>query len=87
MDIDIRASDEHEYRIVLDNAERTFQVPVGYLARLDVSDAYEPLLVRKSVEYVVEYDLVSRLPQTFTPADIERLAPLYPREISARLAG
>lgn len=87
-DIDISASDAHAYRVTLPGATRsfTFRVPENFLERVAVTDAYEPLLARKSVEYIVEHGLADGLPDTFTPADIEALLPGYPREIQARLS-
>ena len=89
--IDISASDAHEYRVGLPTSDgaRTllFRVPLAFLERVAVTDAYEPLLARKSMEYVVERGVAAQLPEVFGPADIERLLPDYPRDITARLSG
>lgn len=88
-DIDISAADAHRYAVRLPGVpgELVLHVPEAYLEKVGVTDAYEPLLARKSVEYVVEHDLGGELPELFTPADIERLRPSYPVDIKARLSG
>lgn len=88
-DIDIRAADAHRYAVRLPGVDRelVLHVPEDYLEKVAVTDAYEPLLARKSVEYVVEHELAGDLPEEFTPADIERLRPTYPVDIQARLSG
>lgn len=87
-DIDISASDAHAYRVTMPGASRRFifRVPENFLERVAVTDSYEPLLARKSVEYIVEHGIADGLPDTFTPADIEALLPAYPKEIKARLS-
>ena len=87
--IDIRAADAHEYRVRLPGVagDLLLRMPEHSLERVDVTDAYEALLARKSVEYVVEHGVAGQLPGVFTPDDIERLLPNYPVEIQARLSG
>lgn len=86
--IDIRAADAHEYAVSLPGDARslTLRVPESALVRLAIVESYEPLLARKSVEYVVERGVAAQLPEVFTPADIEALLPDYPAEIQARLS-
>ena len=87
--IDIRAADAHEYHVRLPGVARDLllRMPERYLEKVDVTDSYEALLARKSVEYVVERGVAGQLPEVFTPEDIERLLPDYPVDIQARLSG
>lgn len=85
--IDIRAAGAHEYVLRLGEPERelTLRVPVEFLERVAVTDPYEPIVARRTAEYVVAHGLVGALPDVFTPADVERLVPGYPGDISARI--
>ena len=90
LDLDVTAADTHAYEaVVTDNSGRKTQhrvrVSPRFLERLGVTDAQEPLLVRASLEYLLEREEPSQIMASFDLSDIERFFPSYPEDIGARI--
>lgn len=85
-DLDISASDEHVYDVVItaddDSVSRhRVTVPDDFLASNGVASAQEPLLVRASLEYLLDHEPPSSIMAAFTLADISRFFPGYPGDV------
>ncbi len=88
--LDITASDEHVYDVVVtDDAGAETQhcvtVPERFLADSGIAPSQEPLLGRASLEYLLEREPPSSIMARFTLEDIARFFPDYPDEILTRL--
>ena len=89
-DLDITASDEHVYEVTItadDGSESQHCVTVSerFLTDHGLAAAQEPVLVRASMQYLLEREPASSIMAAFTLDDISRYFPQYPDEIVAHL--
>lgn len=87
--LDITAADPHVYDVSITHpsgAETSHRVtvPDELMARLGLSAAQEPLLVRASLAYLLERSPAA-MPDAFGLDEIGRAVPEYDDEIGARL--
>jgi hypothetical protein len=87
-ELDITASDEHVYDVTVtaDDATETHHrvtVPERFLTDHGLAASQEPVLVRSSMQYLLEREPPSAIMAAFTLEDIGRHFPGYPDEIMA----
>lgn len=88
-DLDITAADPHVYDVTIrhpSGAETTHcvTVPESLMSDLGLSAAQEPLLVRASLEYLVEHSPAA-IPDRFDLDEIGRAIPEFREEIVGRV--
>jgi hypothetical protein len=89
-DLDITAADEHVYDLTIteDGGSQTrhrVTVPERFLTDHGFAASQEPMLVRGSIQYLLERESPSSILAAFTLDDITRYFPDYPDEIAARI--
>jgi hypothetical protein len=87
--LDITASDAHVYDVTINHpsgAETTHcvSVPEALMTELGLSDAQEPLLVRASLEYLLEHSPAA-IPDRFDLDEIGKAIPEYREDIPGRV--
>jgi hypothetical protein len=87
-ELDISASDEHVYDVTVtaDDGSETrhcVTVPEQFLTDRGLAASQEPVLVRASMQYLLEREPASSVLAAFTLDDITRYFPDYPDEIMA----
>jgi hypothetical protein len=87
--LDITASDAHVYDVTITHptgAETTHcvTVPDALLRELGLAEAQEPLLVRASLEYLMEHSPAA-IPDRFDLDEIGKAIPEYREEIPGRV--
>ena len=89
-DLAITASDEHVYDVTItddDGSETRHRVtvPERFLTDHGLAASQEPVLVRASMQYLLEREPPSSILSAFSLDDITRYFPGYPAEIAALL--
>lgn len=84
--IDITADGEHAYRVTLDGRDHRVTVPEKFGRSLGLTAAEEPLLVRRTIEYLLEREDPAAILPEFGLDEVGRYFPDYPVDIAARLA-
>ncbi len=87
--IDIKAADPHVYHVLITHpsgadTRHSVSVPEQLMARLGLSAAQEPLLVRASLTYLMEHSPAA-LPDRFDLDEIAKAVPDFDQDIPARL--
>ena len=90
-DLDIVAADAGEYDVTITDergaeTKHRVRVPPAMLGELGLSDAQEPVLVRASLNYLLDREPPGSILATFGLDEIARYFPDYPTEIRALLA-
>jgi hypothetical protein len=89
-ELDITASGEHVYDVTItdDDGAQTrhcVTVPERFLLDHGLAAPQEPVLVRASIQYLLEREPPSSILSAFSLDDITRYFPGYPGEIAARI--
>lgn len=89
-DLDISASGAHEYAVTMTDGasttDHTVRVSERLLADLGLTAAEEPVLVRRSMEYLLQHESPGRLLRSFDLDEIATNFPDYPADIRRVLA-
>jgi hypothetical protein len=88
-DLDITASDAHLYDVTINHpsgatTSHCVHVPETLMVELRLSAAQEPLLVRASLEYLMEHSPAA-IPDRFDLDEIASAIPEYREEITGRV--
>jgi hypothetical protein len=89
-DLAITASDKHVYDVTIIDDDSTetrhcVTVPVRFLTDHGLAASQEPVLVRASMQYLLEREPPSSVLSAFSLDDITRYFPDYPAAITALL--
>ena len=87
--LDITASDKHVYEVAITHptgadTRHCVTVPESLMARLGLSAAQEPLLVRAALAYLLEHSPAA-IPDRFDLDEIAKAVPEFDEEIPARI--